>query len=148
MIAVCISIHRERSPSGLPIPTALSLQSTVDWSHVEAAFKKSLQNVDPTFLDSRPVGSHRRVRTTLKNVVVNGIIIFVKHFERVDFIGDTEVDIQLYRLDALTPSPAFVGPELKEPHIPGSKRQKLEAPLAPMHLQLFDSDGEPEDIEL
>jgi hypothetical protein len=107
-----------------------------------------MQNIDPIFLESTPNGSTRRVRTTLKNVIVNGIIIFIKHIERVDFIGDKDVNRQLYRLDALTPSPAFVGPERRDPCIIGSNHQNPEEWSTPLQLQLFDSDGETEDIEL
>jgi hypothetical protein len=141
-------IYRDRGIDGLPLPTSHSLQSIISWCHVEAAFSKSLQYVDLEFLDSIPDGSSRRVRTMLKNVIVNGVLIFIKHIERVDYVGDKEVSKQLYRLDALTPSPAFIGPERKDLSIMGLTRQGSDDLNTPLHLQLFDSDGEIEDVEL
>lgn len=120
----------------------------VSWKHIEMAFNKSFQNIDPAFLDVIPAGSRYRIRTSLKNVILNGIIVYIKHFERIDFILEKEADIQLYYLDVLTPAPAFVGPEKTEIHIPGSKKRKVNTFHAPVHVQLVDSDGEMEDIEL
>jgi hypothetical protein len=120
----------------------------VSWKHVEMAFNKSFQNIDLTFLDAIPAGSRYRIRTSLKNVILNGIIVYIKHFERIDFTLEKEADMQLYYLDVLTPAPVFVGPEKTETHIPGSKKQKVNTFHAPVHIQLVDSDGEMEDIEL
>jgi hypothetical protein len=120
----------------------------IDWCHVEAAFKKSLQYVDPSFLEATPRGSHYRVRTMLKNVVINGVIIFVKHLEHIEFVLEKDAELQLYHLDMLTPAPAFVGPERPQTHIPGNKRRKTERSHNPLHIQLVDSDGELEDVDL
>jgi hypothetical protein len=107
-----------------------------------------MQAVDPEFLDSTPAGSSRRIRTTLKNVIVNGTIIFIKHIERIAFIGDKDANKQLYRLDVLTPSPAFIGPERKDRCVAGSNRKNSSELNAPLCLQLFDSDGETEEVEV
>ena len=141
-------MYRNRGPHGLPLPTSISLQATVSWSHVEAAFSKSMQNVDPEFLESTPAGSSRRVRTTLKNVIVSSVIIFIKHIEWIAFIGDKDANKQLYRLDALTPSPAFIGPERKDLCIMGSNCKNSGELNTPLYIQLVDSDGETEDVEL
>ena len=141
-------MYRDRGPHGLPLPTSISLQATVGWGHIEAAFSKSMQNVDPEFLESTPVGTSHRVRTTLKNVIINGVIIFIKHIKRIAFIGDKDANKQLYRLDALTPSPAFVGIERKDLCIIGSNRKNSGELNNPLHLQLFDSDEEIENVEL
>jgi hypothetical protein len=141
--------YSQREEGQLSIPTARSLQEMVSWKHVEMAFNKSFQNIDHAFLDTIPTGSRYRIRTTLKNVILNGIIVYIKHFEHIDFIREKEADTQLYHLDVLTPAPAFVGPEKTETHIPGSKRKKkVNVFHAPVHIQLVDSEGEMEDIEL
>ena len=142
------SIYRQREEGELPIPTVRSLQEIVGWNHVEMAFNKSFQNIDPTFLDTVPAGSRYRIWTTLKNVILNGMIVYIKHFERVDFILEKEADMQLYFLDALTPALAFIGLEKPQMHIPGSKRRKANTFHTPLNIQLVNSDGETEDVEL
>ena len=112
------------------------------------AFNKSFQNVDPAFLDTVPTGSRYHIWTSLKNVILNGIIVYIKHFERIEFILEKEADMQLYFLDVLTPAPVFVGLEKPQTHIPGSKRQKASTFYTPLNIQLVDSDGEVEDVEL
>lgn len=139
--------NRQREEGQLPIPTPRSLQEMVSWKHVEMAFNKSFRNIDPTFLDTIPAGSRYRVRTVLKNVILNGIIIFIKHFERIDFVSEKEADMQLYSLDVLTPVSAFIGPEKTEIYIPGSKKRKVHT-FQSVRVQLVGSDGEMEDVEL
>jgi hypothetical protein len=148
LFLITIITYRDHGLDGLSLPTSQSLQSIICWNHVEAAFSKPLQYVNLEFLDSIPAGSSRRVRTMLKNVVISGVLLFIKHIERVDFIGDKEVNRQLYRLDALTPSPMFVGPERKDLSTMGLMRQTSDRFSSPLLLQLVDSDGEVEDVEL
>ena len=88
------------------------------------------------------------MKTMLKNVIINGVIIFVKHLEQIEFVSEKDAETQLYLLDALTPAPAFVGPEKPDKHIPGSKRLKIDNSHKPIQIQLVDSDGETEDISL
>jgi hypothetical protein len=120
----------------------------VSWNHIEAAFNKSIRNIDPVFFDTIPDGCRHRIRTTLKNVILNGVIIYIKHLEGTDFILEKEADAQLYFLDALTPAPAFIGLEKPEINIPGSKRHKVGLFRMPSHVELVDSDGEIECVEI
>ena len=76
------------------------------------------------------------------------MLIYIKHFEHVEFVLEKDAERQLYYLDALTPAPAFVGPEKPDLHILGSKRQKTNTFYMPLNIQLVDSDGEIEDVEL
>ena len=131
---------------------ATSLRSEITWKHVEEAFHKSMAVVKPEFFEERPPKSKCRIRTTLQNVVANAVVIMVKHNEGIEYLTEKAALQQIYRLDALTPAPHFVGVHRQDTSLPVPRsenaeilmnhlRWKLSIPMMKLKRLLSEVDG-------
>jgi hypothetical protein len=88
------------------------------------------------------------VRTALKNVIVSSVIIAIQHLEGVAYRTEKAMKKQIYNLDALTPSPQFVGPVCREPIKQYSKQMDtVDEPFMPEVFYSDEDEDKDEDEE-
>jgi hypothetical protein len=147
---VFFTINQSDHPEGkfpIPSPKELLRIGMVSDTAVEMCFPRSFSCIDRSYLDTRPDNSMFTVRTALKNVVANGMVIWMKHSACEDFRLKEDALRAIHSLDTLTPAPAFMFP-LNPLSASISRRKRKTRSQQTMSIQIVGSDGEEYDQDV
>jgi hypothetical protein len=98
-------------------------------------------------LDQSPNKSRYSVRTGLKNVIANAIVIWLKHEAGIDYHDKDIAYKAIHALDMLTPAPSFV-PTLAELSASTSCRKRKVKERPTVIVELVYSDGDVASVKL
>ena len=103
--------------------------------------------MDRTFLDKIPDDSPFSVRTALKNVIANSMVIWMKHDAGSAYLDKDEAYRAIHSLDVLTPVSGFV-PPLNEFSSFTSRRKRKAKDTPAVIAEVVYSDGEIGSVKL
>ena len=96
-------------------------------------------------IDTHPAGARSTVRTTLKNVVINAVIIWLQ-CETGEYKNEKQAYQAIYGLDIYTPIPSFIPPlNIQSAFI--RKRKRTQKKHFKVKSVFISSDGEEEEVE-
>jgi len=126
-----------------PVPSVKDLlrENLINDTTIEKCFSRPSRCIDKGFLDIRPDGAVLSVRTALKNVIANGMIIWIKHSKGQDFRLKEDAHRAIHALDSLTPAPSFVFPLSRLSASVSRRRRKVKGNNTVV-IEVVRSDGE------